>query len=133
MTLGEENGEAADESISRASGIARLDGERRDEFGAAAGRKKRTALRERENYAAKAFLQQSRGAGFGFAEGLYGQAGECFSFRLVGDEIVGVAELRKVHLLRGSRIHEAANIVGFGEPDGVIDRFERNFELQNDG
>src|SRR5271168_929852 len=125
MTLGEENGEAADESISRAGGVARLDGERRDEFGAAAGRKKRTALRERENYAAKAFLQQSRGAGFGFAEGLYGQAGEGFGFRFVGNETVGVAELCEVYFLRGGRIHQAANVVGFGEPDGVIDRFER--------
>src|SRR5271154_6970209 len=51
---------------------------------------------------------------------------------LVGDEVVEVRDRFEIDGLRWSGVENAANAVSAGKFDGVVNRLQRNFELEDD-
>src|SRR5205085_6202740 len=62
---------------------------------------------------------------------LYGHAGDGFGFGFVGNEVVEAIESFEVDRLGGGGVDDAADFIFAGELDGVVNRFEWDFELHD--
>src|SRR5215469_15290510 len=131
-SLSQENGKAADESVTGTGAVNALHRVGGNAVDRVAAGKERSICTQGDDHTPDATGQQFLCAFLGVIDTLHRQAGDCLGFAFVRHEIVESFERSHFDRLGRRWIQNAADTVFSGKCDRVVDGFERNLELEHD-